>query len=138
MPGKPNSFLWLYLILAIAAILVAGLGWHMVSAGQAIHSINESALGWGLMGAGAVLAAAMLVSLPLALNLEAARETDWDHQQQVFAKLNDRLEQICLLLNMVTENQLISDRTKALAFRDKDRDAVRRAVQEEISRQDWE
>jgi hypothetical protein len=38
----------------------------------------------------------------------------------------------------VTENQLLSDRAKTVAFREKDRDVVRRAVREEIARQDWE
>jgi hypothetical protein len=48
------------------------------------------------------------------------------------------LQQVCLLLNLVNENQLISEKTKSVAFREKDRDAVRRAIQEEIARQDWE
>jgi hypothetical protein len=52
--------------------------------------------------------------------------------------MKERLEQVSVLLTLVTENQLLSDRAKTVAFREKDRDAVRRAVHEEIARGDWE
>src|SRR4029453_13108473 len=36
------------------------------------------------------------------------------------------------------EQQLLSDRAKAVAYREKDRDAVRRAIREDIVKRDWE
>lgn len=41
-------------------------------------------------------------------------------------------------LSVIREQQLISDRTKSVAFREKDREALRRAISEELGRQDWE
>jgi hypothetical protein len=42
------------------------------------------------------------------------------------------------MLNEISENQLISDRAKSVAYREKDREALRRAIREEMSRKDWE
>ncbi len=46
----------------------------------------------------------------------------------------ERLEQFSVMLNMISEQQLISERAKSIAFRDKDRDALERAIREETSR----
>jgi hypothetical protein len=78
------------------------------------------------------------VMLPIALSIDNARRTTLIHEEQLLGNLSERLQQMSVLLNVVTENQLISDRAKAVAYREKDRDAVRRAVREEIGRQDWE
>jgi hypothetical protein len=42
------------------------------------------------------------------------------------------------MLNLISEQQLLSDRAKAVAFREKDSDALRRAIQDEIHKQNWE
>jgi len=52
--------------------------------------------------------------------------------------LGDRLEGISILMNLMSEQQLLSDRAKAVAFREKDHDALHRAVVEEIGAQNWE
>ncbi len=41
-------------------------------------------------------------------------------------------------LNTISEQQLISDRAKTVAYRDKDREALRRAIREEMGRKDYE
>ncbi len=43
-----------------------------------------------------------------------------------------------MVLNLISEQQLISDRGKAVAFRDKDREALRRAIHEEMASKDYE
>ena len=48
------------------------------------------------------------------------------------------MEQFAVLLNLLSEQQLLSDRAKSVAFREKDRDALRRAIQEEMNKQDWD
>lgn len=133
---KNRSFLWLYAVLAIWAVVAALGGAALISNAQVPHGA-ANIFGWILVGS-CVLAVVMGVcSLPLAMIL-SSRDANWAAQQQSLAGIIDRLEQVCLLLNLGTENQLISDRAKAVAFRDKDRDTVRRAVLEEIARQDWE
>jgi hypothetical protein len=62
-----------------------------------------------------------------------------DRQREaVLAPVNERLDQVALLLNLISEQGQLSDRAKAVAFRVKDRDALRRALQEEMGRHDWE
>jgi hypothetical protein len=48
------------------------------------------------------------------------------------------MQQMNVLLNLISEQQLISDRTKQVAYRTRDRDALRRAIHEEIGEHDWE
>jgi hypothetical protein len=128
----------MYGILVVAALILAAIGSHLIYSGEAAHSLNKTAVGWGLLGTAALVIVAQLVALPVILSIDAARHAVQAHQDEILAGFNEQLQQVCLLLNLVNENQLISDRTKSVAFREKDRDAVRRAVQEEISRQDWE
>src|SRR6185295_7427002 len=58
--------------------------------------------------------------------------------EEVFTPLNERVEQLSVMLNLISEQQLLSDRAKSVAFREKDREALRRAIQEDIGRQDFE
>jgi hypothetical protein len=59
-------------------------------------------------------------------------------QDDLSAQLTSRMQEISVLLNLMGEQQLLSDRAKAVAFREKDRDALRRAIREEMSNKDWE
>jgi len=137
-PKKHVTFVWIYAIIAVAALLLLGLGSILVHSGEADNNRNLLAVGWGLLGTAALIVVSLGVALPIALSVDAARHAVQRHQDEVLAGFNEQLQQVCLLLNLLNENQLLSDRTKTVAFREKDRDAVRRAVQEEIARQDWE
>ena len=59
-------------------------------------------------------------------------------RDEMFHPLTDRLDQLAILLNLMSEQQLLSDRAIAIAYREKDRDALRRAVHEEMGRHEWE
>ncbi len=63
-------------------------------------------------------------------------------QQQTQAAERSQLEQIIRrqgqLLEQLNESQLLSDRAKGVAFREKERDALRRAIREDLAKQDWE
>jgi hypothetical protein len=48
------------------------------------------------------------------------------------------MQQVLEVLQSIRDNQLLSDRAKQIAFRGKDLDALRRAIREEIGRQDWD
>jgi hypothetical protein len=50
----------------------------------------------------------------------------------------ERLAVTSSTLQVISEQQLISDRAKQVAFREKDRDAFRRAIQEDIAKGDYE
>lgn len=48
--------------------------------------------------------------------------------------VSERMEQFSVMLNLISEQQLISERAKAVAFRDKDYEALHRAIREEMAR----
>src|SRR5690606_23562519 len=70
--------------------------------------------------------------------VSTVREAQGETLAQINTMLTDRLEQTSIMLNLISEQQLLSDQAKRVAFREKDRDALRRAIQEEIARCDWE
>lgn len=92
---------------------------------------------WIMLAAGCVCLAAVLASWPICLALRSQAITPRERETMI-APINERLDQLALLLNLLNEQAQLSDRAKAVAYRIKDRDALRRAVQEELGRQDWE
>ena len=53
-------------------------------------------------------------------------------------RVNQRLEQLVTLMGRISEQQLLSDRARSVAFRDKDREAIRTAINEELLQGEWE
>jgi len=129
------SFLCIYAVglLAIAVVMIVGIALLQSPVGS-----SASVAGAALLGAAVLGLLAALLTLPVALNLVAARKAALEHQEEIMEALGERLQSIAVLMNLISEQQLISDRAKGVVFREKDREAVRRAVQEEIGRQDWE
>lgn len=124
----PSSVNWIFAITLVLALAVFGVGIYLVAQG----------LGYAMLAGGCVAIVAVLVAWPVARSLHEARSVDQQYQQDLITTLRERLEQISIMLNMMSEQQLLSDRARAVAFREKDRDALRRAIQEEIARSDWE
>ena len=83
--------------------------------------------------AGIVTVIVTLVAYGVSCQMSGAvREssTGWE----TFAnQVNERLEQFSVMLNLISEQQLISERAKSIAFREKDRDALNRAIREEMA-----
>jgi hypothetical protein len=133
---KIPTFTWIFAIafLAVIAALAGGISLlkHPPADGASI------ATGAALLAAGYLGLIAILVTLPIALNLVASRQNNVRHQTEFMTALGDRLEGISILMNLMSEQQLLSDRAKAVAFREKDYDAVHRAVVEEIARHNWD
>jgi hypothetical protein len=122
------TFTWVYPLLCAAALVLLAFG------------IRQAATqhGWALFVGGCGVLGLVLVTWPLAHALRKNQLLAEEHQRAVLTPLTDRLQQVAVLLELISEQQLLSDRAKAVAFRDKDREAVRRAIQEEILREDWE
>jgi hypothetical protein len=125
---KYLSFLWISLAALVLSIIIVGVGIYRAGAHQS----------WDLLLTGIVCSVVTIATLPVSMILgRVSTELKADSDARS-AALNERLEQFSVLLNLITEQQLLSDRAKSVAFRDKDRDALRRAIQEEINRQDWD
>jgi len=50
----------------------------------------------------------------------------------------ERFEQYSIILNEISDQQLLSEQAKSVAYREKDREALRRAIQEDLIKRDWE
>jgi hypothetical protein len=95
-------------------------------------------VGLALLVAGLVGALATALAYGVYTQLAAHHDATSKHQETLLFQVTERLGGMSVLLNVVTEQQLISDRAKAVAYRDKDRDTLRRAIREETARGDWE
>lgn len=120
------------------SMLVAALVLSIVLLSVGIYRV---AIGrdWLLLSAGSL---ALVVTLVAWAAITASNATaQAENHEVVDGRLDmiaDRLYQALGLLTRISEQQLISDRAKAVAFREKDRDAIRRAIQEDINRGDFD
>jgi hypothetical protein len=130
------TFTWIFGIAFLA--VMAALGAGVILLRHPDGPLSSIATGTAFLAAGYLGLIAILVTLPIALNLAAARRSSLHHQAEFMTTLTDRLEGISILMNLISEQQLLSDRAKAVAFREKDHDALHRAVVEEIGGQNWE
>jgi hypothetical protein len=124
--AKSNSALFLlFAAIAICALLGAG----TVLAVQ----WND----WGIVGMG-LLALVVLLSAMYVRSSSNVPDATAAKSLEHAAALAERVEQISVLLNVISEQQLLSDRAKSVAFRDKDSEALRRAIREEIGKQNYD
>jgi hypothetical protein len=115
-------------IALLASVAVLGTGIYLAV-------INR---GFAMVAAGSVSLVAVLVSGSVMRAMAQLRLSDVRRQGDLGTIMSERLQQLSVLLNVVSEQQLLSDRAKQVAFRDKDRDALRRAIREDLSRKDYE
>lgn len=119
-----STYKWLYLLVVVIAVAILGVGLWQVIDGR----------GWAMLAAGSVALVAVLIAWPLMLALDALGHAALTQQQE----LSERLQQISIMLDTISEQQLLSDRAKSVAFREKDREALRRGIHEEIAKHDYE
>ncbi|HZZ41529.1 MAG TPA: hypothetical protein VFE58_01205 [Tepidisphaeraceae bacterium] len=123
-PVTRSQHKWLYLLVLLISLALLGAGvWQAI----AVQSFS-------LLAAGSLGLIAALVAWPLLLALDSS--TAFSCAQQ--AEVAERLQQISIMLDTLSEQQLLSDRAKSVAYREKDREALRRAIHEEIARRDFE
>ena len=124
-----RSFTWIYAVVLLLALGVLGFGIYRVAIGQT---------DWNLLAAGSIGLIAVAVTWPLALTLNGHRSVAARERGELMDKLVERIDQMSMLLNVMSDQQLLSDRAKQVAYRDKDRDAIRRAISEEMGRGDYD
>ena len=125
----PRSLLWMFPVVLGFALVVFGIGVYLAA---------QPAPRYELLAAGCVCVFAVLALWCLALNQHVARQDDLSRLVQLVAPLHERLQQINSLLTLVSEQQLISERAKGIAFRDSEREALRRAIRDEIGKKDYD
>ncbi len=127
-PSESNSVSLVYPLALLISVALFICGIVVISKGG----------GFALFAAGGVSVVAVLIAWPIASMIAAEQIAAKSRAEQAIKPFADRLEQISVMLNLISEQQLLSDRAKSVAFREKDRDALRRAIQEEIASGDYE
>jgi len=118
---SPNKSRDVWLMILFALLLLAGLAVLLLGVREAITQGRYITLGLGLLA----------VSIPASLYaLSGSRETGGDLAAQV-AEHNR-------LLKSINDRMLISDQAKRIAFRQKDRDALREAIVEDLRQEDYD
>lgn len=125
-PSNPASMIYPAALLIAIALIVLG----------AVLANRQH--GYAVLAAGAASLVAVFVTWPIATILNNAAVAAKERQAELLRPFNERMEQISITLNMISEQQLLSDRAKSVAFREKDRDALRRAIQEELHAGEYE
>lgn len=127
-PTAPSSLNWIYPVVSVAALAVFGVGLYLV-----LLEPHQ----WTMLAAGCVSLVAVGVTWPIAHALSGSRSDQFE-SRELTRHIDERLNEMHSLVGRVSESQLLSDRAKSVAFREKDRDAIRRAIAEEMSRAEWE
>jgi hypothetical protein len=122
------SFSWIY----IAALLV-GLAAFAFGSYLAAHDH-----GYELLAAGVISIMAVLVTWPISASMARNKRDIDTARADMSRKMDDQLHHIARLLTTLSEQQLLSDRAKSVAFREKDRQALRSAIREEMNAKDWD
>jgi len=125
---KRNPFIWLFFLAGVAAAVALLVGIFL--------AVNQRS--YAMLAAGLASVAAISVAVPIWRALETSREANLKCINDFTTPFTERMQQMSVLLNTISEQQLISDRTKAVAYRTRDRETLRRAIHEEINNKDWE
>jgi uncharacterized membrane protein YccC len=112
----------------LLALAILGVGIYQLT--------REASRDWTMVAAGGLALVAVAVTWPIALSLSSRRGASGATGD--IGSLAGKMDQMVTALHRVGEQQLLSDRAKHIAFRDKERDALRRAIQEDINRQEWD
>ena len=123
------AFNWLYLVASVLALATLGCG---------IYQVVRDNEGWPMVAAGCLGLIAILATWPVVGAINASRAALQGERQELLTPLTTRIDEMSLLVNLISEQQLLSDRAKSIVFREKDREALRRAISEEIAKCDWE
>ncbi len=124
---KTVSLTWIYPVVFLLALGLLALGVYLAATNR----------GWTMLAAGALSVVGVLIAWPIAVAFGSRGQIRQSIELSM-TPIHERMEQFSVMLNEIQDTQLLSDRAKSVAYREKDREAVRRAIQEDISRRDWE
>jgi transposase len=118
-------------------ILVAGLVFLAVCL-VGLAASGHPAGFWGFAFPISILTAVLGVAFYGLTRLLLAVEANTYHIEETLGRLLRHIDQVTEGINALNENILLSEDAKAIAFRDKDLQALRQAIEEEIATKDWE
>jgi hypothetical protein len=122
---------WMYAILLVVALAVFGVGVYLAIQKPEMRD-------WSMLAAGSIGLPLVLTTWIMTGAMMASRELAMKRSDEITAEVSDRLQSMTVILNEIHESGMLSDRAKAVAYREKDRDALRRAIREDMAKRDWE
>jgi len=136
MAQSPARFGWprtvagfLVILTALGAVALVGVGIYGLFTGMA------GAKAFIIVGAMSLIFALLVyVAIRVMLKLEATTFRIYD----TMLDMSETLHAHGRALNLIAENAQLSDGAKSIAHREKERDALRNAIREDIVKQDWE
>ena len=120
----------MFVLLFLLSLGLLGWGIYLAARGQT----------WAVLAAGAVSTVAVLLAWPIARHLAAASSAAAalsDRLEDELRPMRHALDQCVRVMRNVEQNSLISERAKRVAYREKDREAIRRAIEEDLQRGDY-
>lgn len=125
---KPTRGTWMFVVVLLLAVGLCATGiWLATTRGQ-----------WELLAAGCVSILVILAAWAITAVLANGRSVVQHRNQELLVALGEQVRHLGEILNQMSEQQLISDRAKSIAFRSREREAVRRAIEEDITAGDWD
>lgn len=127
-PPTNGSYSALFVFAAAIALVLLGVGGYTFAHGR----------GQAMLIGGAATLVLVMVTWPLAISIAASRRAGEAERAVLGQNINQKLTEISAVLTVISEQQLLSDRAKSVAFREKDREALRKAIREEMQAKDWD
>ncbi|MHC4695231.1 MAG: AAA family ATPase [Planctomycetota bacterium] len=130
-PQRFSQLRWLNAVVGVFGILVG-----VVLIVYGIVGTGSSPQGWMLAAGGFVLFIAIMLMAFSALVVKM--ESTTSRQLSELRRLKEAVQQALPTLDAIAENTRISDAAKSLAHRDREMDAVRKAIRDDIQAERWE
>ncbi|MEM6315869.1 MAG: hypothetical protein AAF743_17400, partial [Planctomycetota bacterium] len=118
----------MFVVAFVLAVVLFGVGVYLAAKG----------FGFAILGAGSLAVITVLVGWQLCVVLVQHATGQAKRIDDQLLPIRQLLDRLFHALHEVGEKQLLSDRAKALAYRQNDREALRRAIREDIDKQDWD
>jgi hypothetical protein len=118
-----------FAVALLAALVVLGVGAYLAAVPP-----HEKVL----LSDGIFATLIVVVTWPIATGMAAWRRAGEGERAVAMKSLDQRLQHLGELLNTLCQQQLLSDRAKSVAYRNKDRQALRDAIREEMNAKDWD
>ena len=129
-PSRPtdNSPHLLFGVALTVALVVLGVGLYLTAIGKGTFLLSD----------GIFATLIVTVTWPIATGMAAWRCSAEAERANALKSVDQRLHQIADLLSTMGQQGLLSDRAKSVAYRGKDRQALRDAIREEMNAKDWD
>ena len=126
--ASDGSMHLIFTLALLAALAVLGVGIYLATAGRGVAVLSD--------GGFAVLL--VVVTWVIAASINGWKASAEAERAGYVKSIDARMQQMVELLSQLSQQQLLSDRAKSVAYRGKDRQALRDAIREEMNAKDWD